>query len=310
MRILRILAVALLAAVAISCQKEPVLELSGSQALTFASKGGSQNFSFITNSDWTVSPSESWCRVSQSSGEAAEGPITLTVTCEVNTSYDERSCTVTVQIDGLSATVAILQSQADGLIADVSSLLIDCQAQDQEVPFQTNIEDFQVRIPADVSWVSVASVKALQPKTLVLHVEKNTTEAARETRISIERGALSQTVFLKQLPYNKVMDSTAPGIYGLGGADYGYRPGVGQLSKRVKGGDIIYSVLDQEKLFALSMSGVPQQTELGQTFDLGVTVVNTAGPVLAAALPVTVIGVSEEYLRCITADNAGVLIKK
>ena len=112
-RILHYLAAVLLIVIA-SCQKAPELTLSGLTTLEVSADGGSGTISFTTNRDWSASWSASWVSVSPSSGSASDGPVTVTVRCEPNTTYDPRSATVTITAEGLTQTVTV--SQASRLV--------------------------------------------------------------------------------------------------------------------------------------------------------------------------------------------------
>ena len=65
---------------AISCEKEPIIELSQS-SFSFSDQGSSQTISFSTNKDWSASVSGgSWCTISPASGSSEVKSITVTVT--------------------------------------------------------------------------------------------------------------------------------------------------------------------------------------------------------------------------------------
>ena len=84
------------------CQKEPSLTISGPASLELGVDGGSQTLTFTANRDWTVSSSDSWVSVSPSSGKASDKPVSVTVRCNANTTYDDRSATVTIRMEGLT----------------------------------------------------------------------------------------------------------------------------------------------------------------------------------------------------------------
>lgn len=80
---------------------------------SFTSVGGTTTLKINSNVSWTASSTESWCKLSQTSGGDTGGKtIEITVTCEANTSSADRSCTLTVKAGVFTNpwTVTIKQS--------------------------------------------------------------------------------------------------------------------------------------------------------------------------------------------------------
>ena len=200
MRRHRFLIPLLLAFLALSCQKAPLLELNSSPNLTFSSEGGGNSIRFTTNREWTVTSSASWCRVTPSGGTGTDAPVTVSLNCEPNSTYDDRSCTVTVRADELSQTVTVSQSAKTGLIVAKSSYELGSDAQVLELEVQANIP-FSVEVDAAArSWISHTDTKGLDTRKVVLQVAANEDYDAREGKITIrqQNGALSQTVTISQ----------------------------------------------------------------------------------------------------------------
>ncbi len=65
---------------------------------------------FTSNSDWSVSSSESWCTVSPASGSASENAAAVTITLEPNTTGETRSTTITVKAGGIEKQVTVTQA--------------------------------------------------------------------------------------------------------------------------------------------------------------------------------------------------------
>ena len=71
------------------------------ESIDFTSSGGSKTVKFSTNKNWVINVSEldmdvDWCEVSPKSGVA--GDVTLTISVNENTSYEERSVMVTLLV--------------------------------------------------------------------------------------------------------------------------------------------------------------------------------------------------------------------
>ena len=114
-RILLIVSV-LVAACAVSCQKETKVE----DAVTIKSneeivpvEGGVLSIAINSTVAWTAKASESWVTLSPTSGEAGDATIKASVL--KNDSNDSRTATVTFTAGTKTATYTILQSQLDAL---------------------------------------------------------------------------------------------------------------------------------------------------------------------------------------------------
>ena len=78
------------------CEQEPILSVSNT-SFSFEEEGGVATLSITTNNLWRASSSQSWCKLSMSSGDASDlSSASISIICEANQSYEERSCTITV----------------------------------------------------------------------------------------------------------------------------------------------------------------------------------------------------------------------
>lgn len=104
-----------------SCQKAPKLTITSPSSIEFSVDGSSGTITFTANRDWSASVSDSWVSVSPSSGTASDGPVSITVRCNANTTYDDRTSTVIIRMEELSQTIIVMQA---GRIA-VASVELD-----------------------------------------------------------------------------------------------------------------------------------------------------------------------------------------
>ena len=77
--------------------------------MSFNSSNGSDYFTITSNTSWSVTSNQTWCRVSSSSGSDNS---TITVNVTENTSTSSRSATITVKAGGLSQTISVIQAGA------------------------------------------------------------------------------------------------------------------------------------------------------------------------------------------------------
>ena len=183
-----------------SCQKAPVLEFTGSTAVSFTRDGGSQRITFTTNRDWSVSSSQSWCKASPSAGSASDTPITVTLSCEANNTYDDRSATITIMADELVQTIQVSQETGLGLLVSPQTVVLSNAAQSFEIEVQKNVP-YSVSIDgAGKEWLEYKGTKSLSSEKATFSVEANTSYSDRECTILFQQtdGSLSQVVKVTQ----------------------------------------------------------------------------------------------------------------
>ena len=184
----------------ISCEKAPMLEFTGSTSVTIGKDGGSQTITFTANRDWSVSSSESWCKVSPASGTASDAPVSVTVTCDPNTTYDARTCTVTVRADELSQTITVTQDTGIGLIVSQTEYNLSNAAQTIEVEVKANVK-YNVSIDAEgAKWITNTGTKGLSSEKIVFNIAANDTYDSRVGKITISQadGSLSGIITVTQ----------------------------------------------------------------------------------------------------------------
>ena len=86
-------------------------EITSSGIKLTENKAGTQSISFTCNDNWTLSIEEnrssSWCIPSATSG--SKGEVTITFTVTENTTYDDRSVTITIKCGTASTSFVISQ---------------------------------------------------------------------------------------------------------------------------------------------------------------------------------------------------------
>ena len=204
-RFLNIMGIVLaLSFVATSCEKAPFLTLSTPKTINFTDQGGTQSITFTANRSWSVSSSDSWCKVSPSSGESTDGNITVTLTCEQNTTYDPRSATLTVRVEELSETITVTQDTNLGLLVSPTLYDLTNAAQSIEVEVRANVK-YTIDIDAACKdWITQTGTKALSTEKITFSIAANESYNNREGKITIKQtdGTLSETIEVKQSQTN------------------------------------------------------------------------------------------------------------
>lgn len=186
----------------LSCRKtsSPYLSLNSPRSFSFTDAGGSQNFSFSANRNWRVSSSDSWCRVSPSSGSADDGQITATIICDPNTSYDSRSATVTINVEDLTEAITVTQDSNYGILVSPTVFNLTNAEQTIEVEVRANAQ-YTVAIDNECSaWIKQSNTKALTTDKITFSIAANASFDDREGKIIIEalKENLSETIIVKQ----------------------------------------------------------------------------------------------------------------
>ena len=158
--------------------------------------GGSAQLTFKTNADWTAKSSDSWIKVSQTSGKA--GTITLTISAEDNDGYDDRKGTVTISSGSVSKTIDVSQVQKDAIVLALQDYSVAATAQTLDFEVETNVS-LSVVISDDASsWITQATTRALHTESLHFDIAENPSTETREGTITISGGSVSQTIKVKQ----------------------------------------------------------------------------------------------------------------
>lgn len=183
-----------------SCEKAPFLTLSTPNTISFTDQGGMQSISFTANRSWSVSSSDSWCKVSPSSGDKSDGNISVTITCEPNATYDPRVATLTIKVDELMETITVTQDTNYGLLVSPTTYNLSNAAQTIEVEVRANVK-YSVEIDAACKdWITQTGTKALSTDKITFAIAANESYDNREGKITIRQmdGTLSQILIVKQ----------------------------------------------------------------------------------------------------------------
>lgn len=107
----QILLILSLVLVMFSCQKDddPSI-LINKTVIEVAHIGGSQTISFQSNVNWTAKSSQSWCTLSQSSGNASTKSVSIVV--DPNNTIEARNCIISFTIEGKTQSVKVNQAPA------------------------------------------------------------------------------------------------------------------------------------------------------------------------------------------------------
>jgi hypothetical protein len=93
-----------------SSKEEPTALNVKNKEFLFSDNGGVQTLSFVVNKSWIINCPESWCTVSQTSGNVSNSDVvSLEVSCKPNDTFSARESTITVICAELSEFITIKQ---------------------------------------------------------------------------------------------------------------------------------------------------------------------------------------------------------
>ena len=293
---------------AVSCQKPAFI--TAPDSLSFTVDGASQTISITVNRDWRISSSESWCTLTPNSGLSSDEPVSVTVKCQPNTSYDERTATVTIQADEISHRIQIVQAQRDAILSDSQLLRADYQAQDLLVPAEANV-DFTVTVLKGDDWIRPMETKGMVQKQVRIHLDENRSGAVREGAVSLTKSPAAFTFQVRQAPWHAVLEHTEPGFYGLKEKEFAYQPGVSQISRGKVGTASFFRILTVDPPEVLSVEGIPGEMTLTESFPLKVRLVSgEEGVLYEKAGSSTVLRETDSQVWLQLSGNAGIIVKK
>jgi hypothetical protein len=95
---------------------EPALEVAPATVPAFTNAGGTYTIAVTSNTAWTVeiTPANTWCEVSPTSGDGNNPVVRLTV--QSNAHVEGRAATVTFAAGTLTRTVAVTQDAAEPIL--------------------------------------------------------------------------------------------------------------------------------------------------------------------------------------------------
>lgn len=180
------------------CEKETLLTVDQT-SINISDAGGSQTVTLTTNKPWSVSSTQSWCKVSPSGGEEAAGSR-ISISCDANTTYDARTCTVTFTCAEITKSVTVSQATNNGLQVSQTTYEVTKAAQQLNIEVKANVK-FSVEVDNGCKdWVKYNTTKALTTSTVILDIAENKSYDGREGKVTIKQdgGSLSSTITIKQ----------------------------------------------------------------------------------------------------------------
>lgn len=199
--------------------------------------GGSVAVSFSAYGNWQLADNQQrvaeWLTVSPSSG--SKGDNTITITADVNGTYDERNATVKLTCGTETKSIVVTQKQKDAITVSKSKFEISAMGETISVEVKANIE-YSYKIEDDAkSWVAEIGTKAMAAKTLSFKISENEDNDKREGTITFSSGDIKETIKIYQ-------EGAKPAIV-LTQSEYAVAAGGETIKVEVKSNvDVSYSI--------------------------------------------------------------------
>lgn len=206
----------------VACQKAPELTITSASSIELNADVSSGSITFTANRDWSISTSDAWVSVSPSSGKASDSPVTVTVRCNANTTYDERTTTVTIRMEELSQTITVRQPANLGILVSTQAFVLTSEARTIDVEVQANV---QYTVETSVDWIKQPGTKGLSSTKYSFSIAENTTYDDREGTITIKSQSISvpdQVISVKQAQKDAILvkDTSFEMPYGGGEIEF------------------------------------------------------------------------------------------
>ena len=170
--------------------------------MNFTEKANEQTLTFTTNADWTISVAptnggEAWCTASPTKGSAGNQIVKIAVT--ENSTYDDRSVTITLRAGNESKSLVVTQKQKDAILLTSDKFEIEQKGGTFTVEVKANVNYTTTIGETCKDWITEGSnTRALSTTTKTYSVATNEDSEKREGTITFTDGTLSETVHIYQ----------------------------------------------------------------------------------------------------------------
>lgn len=182
----------------LSCSKteeEDTLVLSSGAANFTAVGAGAQTVNVTSNTDWTVSCSESWVSIDPAAGKK-DGSFKIAV--QDNPTFSERTADVVVTAGALTQTVKVAQLALTPELAVLpTSIEVEAAGGEQALSVSSNA-DWTVTIPAAADWITASAKSGSGNGTVTLTFAANPTFEVRTAEVTVTGEGLNAKIAVSQ----------------------------------------------------------------------------------------------------------------
>jgi len=163
-------------------------------SLSYTNSASSKKVGVSSNTNWSVSSNQTWATVNKANGTNNDS---ITITVSANSTFVERTATVTFTAGTLTQTVSVTQSGSipDSLNLDFNSLTFTATGSTKQVQLTSNKN---WTISGKASWVTLTPNGGSGNTTLNITTSANTSSISRTNSISFTAGTATQILIITQ----------------------------------------------------------------------------------------------------------------
>lgn len=174
---------------------------STTPAPTITEKGGSVQLDFTASHPWNVSVintrADSWLSVYPTSGDA--GNAKITVTAEVNDTYDDRSATILLTAGNYRKEIVVTQKKKDAIILTASKVEAEASGSTLKIDLKANVSYSCDIDPVCESWIHYSTTtRGLSDYSETFTIDANNDLESREGAIYFVSGDIKEKVSVYQ----------------------------------------------------------------------------------------------------------------
>ena len=158
---------------------------------TVKAAGGNGSLTVESNTGWTATSDQAWCRIATASGT---GSGTIALTIDENKTIAPRTATITVKAGTLSRTATVTQDGAD-IILTVTDTSFNAEGGTGTITVTSNTD---WTASSDQTWCSLRTTSGTGTGTISLTVAENTSTTQRKATITVKAGSKTASATVTQ----------------------------------------------------------------------------------------------------------------
>ena len=172
-----------------------------SNGLSFSNEKGEQSITFTTNENWTLSVASTtsgatWCTASATNGP--KGNVTVKLSVAENTSYDNRTVSVTIKSGTVTKTFTVSQKGVDAMLVTTDKYEVSQEGGSINIEVKANIS-YRMEISEKAkSWITESSGRGLTSYKHTLNIAINEENKKREGEVYFKSGDKVETIKIYQ----------------------------------------------------------------------------------------------------------------
>lgn len=171
-----------------------------SSELCFSERQQTAILEFDSTVDWSIElindRASGWCSVKPSSGEA--GSVSVIVSVNENTDYDDRQAVLLIKAGQCSETVVVSQKQKDALTVTSSRFEVSSNGGTVDIEVKSNVDFEYYTTDSAQEWLHDMQPKSLETHHLSFSIDENHETRPRNATVYIVNGNLMETVNIYQ----------------------------------------------------------------------------------------------------------------